>query len=208
MIRTKPVVMIVISSMMIAVMSCFTDVSAMKNDLAQWRAITGSAEEERLFHWLRKKGTGYLRGQSYNEDFLFSLPDFYGRFGLFITLVYNGRVRGCYGAFHHVTDDAERILLDYLKGALTRDNRYSPLEAHEFEKSSILLTVASGVYPVDSLETLDISRFGVKAHCGDGSILVIVPSEIKSIDYLKKILSSYNVVQLYAFKCVTLRGQP
>ncbi|MFW5771466.1 MAG: AMMECR1 domain-containing protein [Spirochaetota bacterium] len=178
------------------------------DDLESWSTIRGSTEEKCLFHWLRQKGTGYLRDQGGNEHFSCALPEFYGRFGLFITLVYNGRVRGCYGAFHHATDNVESILGDYLKGALTRDNRHRPLEAHEFEKSSIILTVASGLYPVVSLETLDISRFGIKAHCGDGSILVIVPSEIKSIEYLKKILSPYDVVQLFAFRCVTLRGEP
>ncbi len=209
MMRSVSQVLIVVTLMVVTiVIVCPPVMSQPANDLESWRTIRGSTEEKCLFHWLRQKGAGYLRGQGDNEHFLCPLPDFYGRFGLFITLVHNGRVRGCYGAFHHATDKAEIVLGDYLKGALTRDNRYRPLEAHEFEKSSIILTVASGLYPVASIETLDISRFGIKAHCGDGSILVIVPSEIKSIEYLKKVLLPYDVVQLFAFRCVTFRGEP
>lgn len=209
MIRTVAQVLIVVTLMVVTIVIVSLPVMSQPgDDLESWSTIRGSTEEKCLFHWLRQKGAGYLRGQGGNEHFLCTLPDFYGRFGLFITLVYNGRVRGCYGAFHHTTDNVESVLGDYLKGALTRDKRHRPLEAHEFEKSSIILTVASGLYPVASIETLDISRFGIKAHCGDGSIIVIVPSEIKSIEYLKKILSPYDVVQLFAFRCVTLRAEP
>ena len=177
-------------------------------ELEGWREFRGSSEEQCLFDWLRKKGASFLGGSEEAGELPCRVPEFFGRHGLFVTLLYEGRVRGCYGAFHHATDNASQVFADYLKGALQRDNRHRPLEPWEFSRCRIIVTVASGKYPVSSLDTLDIGRFGVAAHCVDGKIIVVVPSEIRSIQYLERMLAPYNVVQLYAFRCVTLVGEP
>ncbi len=177
-------------------------------ELAGWREFRGSAEKKCLIDWLRKKGASLL-GESEEAGALpCRVPEFYGRHGLFVTLLYEGKVRGCYGAFHHTTENASQVLADYLKGALLRDKRHRPLEPREFNRCRIIVTVASGKYPVSSLDTLDIGQFGVAAHCADGSIIVVVPSEIRSIQYLERMLAPHEVVQLYAFRCVTLVGEP
>ncbi|RPI93674.1 MAG: AMMECR1 domain-containing protein [Spirochaetales bacterium] len=114
-------------------------------------------------------------------------------------------MRGCFGAFHHKTGDAELTLREYINGALFLDPRYPPLDIRELGETRIILTVAGDLVPVDDINQVDFSRYGLMISFENGEKIVLVPSEIRSRDRLDRIIGSGMVVQCAAFRAVTIR---
>lgn len=193
------------------------DISYSNDYLNAWQSFakneTGGKE---LLVWLRYKAESILseRQPSYNEaneaegiklrQSCPATPPYYGSLGLFITLMENGKNRGCYGSFYHSSDDIEEVLTVYLTGALRNDPRSEPLFADELEKIQIVLTVAGHPFPVPSLESVDISSYGIMVYTADSG-LVFVPAEIKTHARLKVLCGNRPLETLYAFNTVTIK---
>jgi AMMECR1 domain-containing protein len=124
--------------------------------------------------------------------------------GLFITLIKNRKVRGCFGAFSHNKSSFSLIIRDYIKGALSYDPRYEPLEKHEFDDTEIILTIAADIEPINDINSVDISNFGLFIECEDSSKLVIVPAEYRTISRVMK-LTGNGQCRFYRFKAVTIK---
>ena len=166
-----------------------------------------SEQSDSLISWLKCMMREELIGEACVGHQLPVCPHFYGRVGLFVTLRKNRQVRGCYGAFDHRAESIEVVLIEYLRGALRSDPRYAPVDISECDEIDIIVTVAGTPFPVRDLNVLDISRYGVIVTCEDHSHVVIVPAEVRSTDYLKRLLPRKGIVQIAGFRAVTIEAR-
>jgi AMMECR1 domain-containing protein len=171
----------------------------------QWKGFSRSADAKKMIGWMHCSMVEFVAGSSCLQYPDFSAPLFYGRYGLFVTLVKRGKVRGCFGAFDHRSDRIDVVLKEYLHGAMRRDSRYPPLEPGETDNIHIIVTVAGSQYPVEDLEDVDIARYGIVVMFENNERAVYVPSEIKSTDALKRGLKGREISQIHAFRAVTIK---
>lgn len=172
--------------------------------LYAWSRFARSREAGMLLLWMRDTMRAMVTGKGRREPLRVKAPPFYGRLGLFVTLVNRNKVRGCFGAFDHRAEDLEVALSEYLKGALRCDPRYAPLDVSELEDSGIILTVAGPPYPVGDLMEIDLARCGVIISFDGGGQLVLVPREVRSSEHLKKRIQGRDVEQISAFRTVVI----
>lgn len=130
------------------------------------------------------------------------LPEFNGRVGLFITLMKDGKVRGCYGSFYPVYNDFLSASISFLKSALRADPRTEPLSSDELEDTVILVTIAGRPVSVLNPEFVDISKNGIYVKYHSGNSEVFVPGEILTIDYLLSKVETKKVSSYYQFSSV------
>jgi AMMECR1 domain-containing protein len=181
-------------------------------DFKKWQKFAASSDAARIISWAKGVVMKELGpGSSSEKDrtgskFPDNPPPFYGRLGIFVTLVKGGRVRGCYGAFHHGSDDLKSVLTSYIRGALRYDPRSRPLGIEEAGEADIIITIASQPRSVNDLYSVDISRYGIMFSLENGASLVFVPSEIKTHDYLKRRLGERRTSGISAFRAVTIKA--
>jgi AMMECR1 domain-containing protein len=171
--------------------------------LDEWRDFSQTAESKQLIEWLRCHARSILTGSGYCIKPEIKTPQFFGKFGIFITLKNGKSVRGCYGAFFHTNTGIEAVLTDYLAGALTRDPRYKPLRIQELDQTEIIITIAAQPHSVDP-DSVDVLRHGIALTCIDGSTTVYVPYELRGVQDLRKYFSEKEC-QVSAFDAVTLK---
>ncbi|HSV95700.1 MAG TPA: AMMECR1 domain-containing protein [Spirochaetota bacterium] len=173
--------------------------------LREWAGFAKSPESAMLSDWMRCIARERLAARECSRPLSVGVPPYFGRLGFFITLVKGSKVRGCFGAFHHKTEDAELTLREYINGALFLDPRYPPLDLRDLGETRIILTVAGELVPVDDINQVDFSRFGLMISFETGEKIVLVPSEIRSRDRLDRMIGSGTVVQCAVFRAVTIR---
>ncbi len=97
--------------------------------------------------------------------------------GAFVTIKNQGKLRGCIG---RITSDQELWkTIKSMAVAACNDNRFAPLEASEFEKIDIEISVLSPPQRIHSIEEVIIGRHGVivKQGFNKGTLLPQVASE-------------------------------
>jgi len=172
--------------------------------LDRWHEFSYTPGKVKLAKWMRITARDILdKNKKFSEpDFVFpAQPDCTG---LFITLIRKGKVRGCFGAFSHNSGNPAQILREYIKGALNLDPRYKPLEKCELDDTEIVLTVTTNPEPVEDVNNVDISNFGLFIECEDSSKTVIVPAEYKTTSRVMKLTDS-SLCRYYRFRCITVR---
>lgn len=172
---------------------------------AKWRIYGKSSDAKKLVDWMHCSMKAFLSNNKCRQLPDFSTPSYYGKFGIFVTLVKKGKVRGCFGAFNHQSDIIADVLKDYLQGALKRDPRYQPLDAAEVDDVNIIITIAGRKYQVDDLDSIDIVNHGAIITLENNETEIIVPSEIKSIDALKRRLKGREINQVSVFNAVMIK---
>lgn len=193
--------------MLCAVMFCIPQ-SAVKpadDELAQWESFPKTADAKVMISWMHSLMRSILSGEKEPERPDIKSPEYYGRLGIFVTLVRQGKTRGCFGAFHHTSDNITAVLRDYLRGALRSDPRYAPLELHECAETKVVVTIASQAQTINDASTVDLSRYGVKVTCESEEVIVFVPFEVKTYDYLRRSLKGRAVQEYAVFRAVTIR---
>lgn len=173
--------------------------------LREWADYARGPGGIELREWMRCVTHASLTGSECKRPAPAGIPRYYGKLGLFVTFQKGSRVRGCFGAFHHVSDDAVLTLKEYIGGALYADPRHSPLDISELEDTAIILTVADEPVSVEDINRVDFSRHGLMIQFESGERLVLVPSEIKSWDRLNRLLGSRTIVQCEIFRALTIR---
>jgi AMMECR1 domain-containing protein len=171
--------------------------------LDEWRKFGKSAEAKEMVEWLRSCAFKFLSQGSMGNRHL-KTPDFFGRFGMFVTLKKGGKVRGCYGSFVHGSPDISRVLRDYLAGALRRDERSRPLDISEVADAEIIITVTTQPYPVEDVTVIDVASFGVVESCDGKGDSILVPSELRCSSKLRG-FSGKGQCQYSAFRAVTIK---
>ena len=105
-------------------------------------------------------------------------PIFDEKFGLFVTLHQNTRLRGCIG-YVEPFKDLYSSLLDLSRAAAFRDTRFQPVQKHEFESLHIEISILSPLYLVQDIGEIIIGRDGllVKHPFSSGLLLPQVATE-------------------------------
>ena len=190
-------------ALLVILYSAFSTAAA-DSCLSRWEDFSHTADKSRLTEWIKNRTEIILSKNKATTQFDIILPAQPDCTGLFITLIRKGKVRGCYGAFTHRYNSPEDILHDYIKGALYLDPRHTPLEKYELEETEIVLTVTSKPEPVDDINNVDISNFGLFIECEDSSGTVIVPAEYKTSTKVLK-LTGNRRCRFQKFRAVTIR---
>lgn len=172
----------------------------------QWEEFSHSKDKLLFIDWLKQNARSISLKKSELNPVPVQIPSLYSNTGVFITLIKNRRVRGCYGAFDHSETDASLLLRGYLKGALSYDPRYRPLERDEIDEAEIVVTVASRPEQVESLNNVDISRFGLFIECDGEQGIVFVPAEYKTSGRLNR-ENKYSSCRTSRFRAVTIREE-
>ncbi len=172
--------------------------------LAQWGEFASGENSRELLRWLRSLARARLTGVGSGETLSVKPPPYFGRLGIFITLKKGKKVRGCFGAFSHWTDDIAALLGDYLAGALTRDPRYDPLDVSELADTEIIMTVTSPPFAVGEIYGMNVKEYGFMLQCSKGENYIFVPAEIRQLSFVDR-LASEKSCQISAFKAVTIR---
>ncbi len=172
--------------------------------LKQWKDFRGK-QGTRLIDWLEKEAQIIMGGSQRPTDFRGPVPEYYGRVGIFITFLKDGKVRGCFGAFHHRGHRFSDTVRQYLKGALRSDPRYPPLGIEELDECEVVVTIASLPAAIEGVEAIDLERYGILYRYSDGSLGVIVPAEVRTVEYLKKTAERKEVLSRFSFRAVTIR---
>ncbi|MCL2025243.1 MAG: AMMECR1 domain-containing protein [Leptospirales bacterium] len=169
--------------------------------LNAWNILAQDKDSERLLSWMRNEAESILAQKPEERTGCpVELPPFYGRLGLFVTFMQGGKNRGCFGSFYHASSNAEDVIRSYILGALRSDHRSIPLSKNELKTSVIVLTVAAQPFMVSSLESVDISSYGVMVN----SEIVFVPAEIKTHERLKRLYKG-TIESIHAFKALTIK---
>ena len=85
---------------------------------------------------------------------------FHERFGLFVTLHKNGRLRGCIGYFQPYKD-LYSSLIDLAKAAAFHDSRFAPVKEDEFNELHIEISILSPLYEISNTNEIEIGRDGI-----------------------------------------------
>lgn len=179
-------------------------ISSQSNDLKDWHRFSKSSESQTLLQWLHCRlenlsdldACGKINAQ---------LPLFYGKNGIFITLLQNKKVKGCYGSFYHPSEEPEVVFNTYLRGALLEDPRYSPISDFG-TKIYILVTITGLPKPTSNIKQIDLSRYGIMLGSGsDGNTQIFVPKEIKNPEYLYNKVYKEKITEIFYFNAVSIQ---
>lgn len=81
--------------------------------------------------------------------------------GVFVTLKKDGMLRGCIGTTEPTTTSIEREIVQNAVSAGTRDPRFDRVEKEELEDIVYSVDVLSDAEVIDSMDDLDVEKYGV-----------------------------------------------
>ncbi|MCR5789654.1 MAG: AmmeMemoRadiSam system protein A [Lachnospiraceae bacterium] len=136
-------------------------------------------------------------------------PLFKDRAGAFVSIHEFGMLRGCIGTISAVYPNLKEEIRENAVSASTADPRFSPITEDELDDLDINVDVLSPAEPIDSMEKLDVKRYGVIVENGyrRGLLLpdlegVDTVSEQVSIARRKAGIGPDEKVRLYRFEVV------
>lgn len=95
------------------------------------------------------------------------------RAGVFVSIKKNGQLRGCIGTIHPTTDSVAREIINNAISAGTRDPRFYPVTEQELKDLVYSVDVLEKPEPVDTIDQLDVKRYGVIVKMGRRSGLLL-----------------------------------
>ena len=129
--------------------------------------------------------------------------------GVFVSLKKQGQLRGCIGTIMPTTPNVAFEIINNAISAGTRDPRFEPVEPEELDDLVYSVDVLKAPEPIDSIEQLDVERYGVIVRSGRRSGLLLPNLEgIDSVEQQVSIarqkagLGSDEPVQLERFEVI------
>ncbi len=161
----------------------------------------------------RKSLQHYLANHEYIETPA-GLPDeLRGRAGVFVSLKKRGELRGCIGTFAPTQPDIAAEIIRNAVSAGIHDPRFEPVAADELPEIDISVDILSAPERVDSLDDLDVKKYGVIVRRGGRSGLLL--PDLEGVDTVeeqvviamrKAGITPEEEIELYRFK-VTRYGK-
>lgn len=104
-----------------------------------------------------------------------SLPDdmIYHKHGVFVSIHKHGRLRGCIGTIAPTTSCVAEEIIHNAIHAGTRDYRFTPITEKELDDLEISVDVLYPPETIDSIDQLDVVRYGVIIRNGHKSGLLL-----------------------------------
>lgn len=103
------------------------------------------------------------------------------RAGAFVSLHKNGELRGCIGTIGPTAACLAQEIIDNAVSASTRDPRFPAVKESEIPQLEINVDVLSEAEDIDSLELLDVKRYGVIVSTPDGRRGLLLP-DLEGVD--------------------------
>ena len=95
------------------------------------------------------------------------------RAGVFVTIKQHGQLRGCIGTIESTQENIAGEIVKNAISAGTRDPRFFPVEEEELESLVYSVDVLKEAEPIETLDELDVKRFGVIVSHGSRSGLLL-----------------------------------
>lgn len=93
--------------------------------------------------------------------------------GVFVSLKRNGDLRGCIGTIVPTTRNIAEEIIQNAISAGTQDPRFYPVQVNELQDINYSVDVLSDAEQIDSLDHLDVKRYGVIVKSGRRSGLLL-----------------------------------
>lgn len=93
--------------------------------------------------------------------------------GVFVSLKMHGRLRGCIGTIFPVRRNIAEEIINNAISAGTQDPRFSPVESHEMDKLVYSVDVLREPEKIESMDQLNVVRYGVIVRMGNRSGLLL-----------------------------------
>lgn len=128
--------------------------------------------------------------------------------GVFVTIVKNGKVRGCMGTLFPSQEDLAHEIVRSTVLAATQDKRFPPLRKSEIDKVEFIISVPGNLKQVYSVSQLDPAKYGLMIKKGEKSALLL-PGEARTAIWQlqeckrKAGISRNEKVEMYIFRTVT-----
>ena len=102
------------------------------------------------------------------EDLMQALPEeiFKDRAGAFVSIHKNGQLRGCIGTIAPTAKNVAQEIVGNAISASTRDPRFDPITEDELMWLEVNVDVLGEPEDIDSMDQLDVKRYGVIVSCG------------------------------------------
>jgi AmmeMemoRadiSam system protein A len=100
--------------------------------------------------------------------------------GVFVSIKKNGKLRGCIGTIHPTTGNIAEEIIHNAISAGTRDPRFYPVEENELKDLIYSVDVLTEPEPIDTVEQLDVKKYGVIVKSGRRSGLLL--PDLEGID--------------------------
>jgi AmmeMemoRadiSam system protein A len=134
-------------------------------------------------------------------------PEMQRQAGAFVSLHKHGGLRGCIGTIEPTAPNVAEEIIRNAISAATRDPRFPPVQPDELDDLEISVDVLSPPEPIESLEELDVERYGVIVESGWRRGLLLPNLEgVDSVEYQVSIarrkagIGPHEPVQLYRFE--------
>jgi len=150
-------------------------VQDLKEKLEQQRA-----KESYLVQVARESLTSYLNGRWKDPDGYEVPKEFAGGAGAFVSLKKNGHLRGCIGTTAPTRTNVVQEVAYNAVSAGTRDPRFYPVRLDELDDITISVDVLMPPEPIESLQQLDVKKYGVIVRRGNRSGLLL--PDLEGID--------------------------
>ncbi|HWI55206.1 MAG TPA: AmmeMemoRadiSam system protein A [Desulfobacteria bacterium] len=131
------------------------------------------------------------------------------RAGVFVSIKKHGQLRGCIGTIHPTRDNIASEIVNNAISSGTGDPRFEPVEPEELDQLVYSVDVLKAPEPINTIDQLDVKRYGVIVKSGRRSGLLLpnlegvdTVQEQVSIARQKAGIGSDEAVQLERFEVV------
>lgn len=176
-------------------------------DISIFRTECSKLPEKKLLQLAQEVLLKHLRHQSMSVSSL-KFPAIRTAQGVFVTLIKNGKPRGCMGVLEPVGNNLIWQLSKATVLAATADVRFKPVCLSEFSEIKYCVSIIGPLTPVSSLNQLNPQKYGLLVKKGEKSA-VLLPGEARTVIYQlqeckrKAGISQSKDVQMYIFPTVT-----
>lgn len=129
--------------------------------------------------------------------------------GTFVSIKKNGQLRGCIGTLEPTTENLAVEIIQNAISSGTRDPRFDPVEADELNSLVYSVDVLKEPEPINSMEELDVEKYGVIVRSGRRSGLLLpnlegvyTPEEQVSIALQKAGISPGSDYEMQRFEVI------
>ena len=164
------------------------------------------AEESAPVALARQSLQHYLASRGYLAAPVGLPEELRGQAGVFVSLKKRGELRGCIGTFAPTQPDIATEIIRNAVSAGTHDPRFEPVTSDELPGLDISVDVLSAPERVDSLDALDVKKYGVIVRRGGRSGLLLpdlagvdTVEEQISIAMRKAGIAPHEEIELYRF---------
>ena len=178
------------------------------SDCGASEIATASKSQDKLVNLARETINSYIQSGAVPKHEATD-AEFKRRAGAFVSIHEFGMLRGCIGTISAVYKNLAEEITENAISASTKDPRFSPITPDELSDLEINVDVLSDAEPIDSMDKLDVKRYGVIVENGykRGLLLpdlegVDTVEEQVSIARKKAGIAPNEAVRLYRFEVV------